>query len=175
MKYLGAVALALLVVQPVSAQTMDGMRVSVEPASITTTLGSTEEIRVTVHNDTDARIGPIAVHIDITDPRSETSVDPEDWTPFLTREVASLDPGEVQVLRWEIQPISSGSFSLYGVVLAPDAAELAASNVVTIDVEMTRTLNPEGVLPVAIGMPLIVGALLVANTRRHRTLRRRDT
>ena len=173
MKYLGAVAVALLVVQPLSIQNMNGMRVSVEPASITTTLGSTEQIHVTVHNDTDTRIGPIAVHIDITDPRSETSVDPEDWTPVLTREVASLDPGEIEVLRWEIQPISSGSFSLYGVVLAPDAAELAASNVVTIDVEMTRTLNPEGVLPVAIGMPLIVGALLVANTRRHGALRRR--
>lgn len=172
MRFFGAVAALVLMIQPAGALALERIEVSVEPASITTTLGSTEEVKVTVRNGGASKFGPIAVHIDITDPTSESSVDPEDWTPTLTREISSLEPGEVRSLKWDLQPISSGSFSLYAVVLAADATTLAASNVVTIDVQAVRTLNPEGVLPVAIAMPLITGGLLAAVLRRSRSSRR---
>jgi len=154
------------------AQIPPSLELSIEPTSINTTLGQTETVSVTVTNSANVSVGPLAVHIDITDPSSESSVDPEDWTPTLTQEVRELAAGESDTVVWEIQPISSGSFSVYVVALLPGSAELAVSKAVVVNVESSRVLNPQGILPVAVASPLLIGALLIVNLRRSSSLRR---
>ena len=63
-----------------------------------------------------------------------------------------------------MQPISSGQFVLYAVALTPGASDVASSNVLAIDVTEQRSLNPEGILPVAIAGPVIVGGLWLLQT-----------
>ena len=75
------------------------------------------------------------------------------------------------MVRWNAQPISGGQFVLYAVALAPGATDVASSNVLAINVTERRSLNPEGILPVSIGGPVLVGGLWLAQTR---LARRRD-
>ena len=57
---------------------------------------------------------------------------------------------------------------LYAVALTPGAADVASSNVLAIEVTERRSLNPEGILPVAIAGPVIVGGLWLFQTRLTR-------
>ncbi len=73
-----------------------------------------------------------------------------------------------------MQPISAGRFSLYIVVLRPAGSELTASNVAIIDVEDRRSLDPDGILPVAMGVPIVVGGLLMGQIGYRRRSWRDD-
>lgn len=169
---LAGLAIVLLEPVPIAAQEPTAVEIEVNPSSIDTTLGQTERVEVVVTNTSSESVGTLAVHIDITDPDGESSVDPEDWTPTLTREVGGLEPGESKSVIWSVQPISNGTFSMYAVALVSGSVDIAVSNAVTVRVASKRTLNPEGILPVAVASPLVVGTLLILNLRRSSALRR---
>lgn len=147
-----------------AAPRVSGVTVEIAPVARSVTLGDSLGVTVTVTNASDQPSADIVIHLDITDPASSSSVDPEDWTSTLTKRLGVLQPGETRTVDWDIQPISPGTFSAYAVAISPDATDLAASNVLAIDVADQRSLDPGGILPVAIGMPALVGALLVART-----------
>lgn len=142
--------------------------VILEPDGSSVVLGGSERLSITVTNTGDEASAPLAVHLDVTDPAESWSVDPEDWTATLTKPVGVLAAGETAVVDWEIQPISPGTFSVYAVVLSTELDTVAASNVMRISVADERSLNPGGILPVAIGAPTVVGALLVVQLRMSR-------
>lgn len=166
---MSGLAIAVLMAAPATAQSSNEVVVAITPTSIDIALGETVGIKVTVTNRGESSLGSLAVHIDVTDPTSASSVDPEDWTPTLTRQVPPLAPGQSVDVPWEIQPISGGSFSLYAVVLAASSPDVTVSNAVAVHVTYHRTLNPQGVLPVAIASPLVIGALLIFTLRRRFT------
>ncbi|MDH4076217.1 MAG: hypothetical protein OEW29_09800, partial [Acidimicrobiia bacterium] len=71
---------------------------------------------------------------------------------------------------WQLQPISPGTYSIYAVALSAGVDNTTVSNIATVDVADQRSLNPGGILPVAIAAPAITGGLLALQTRRrHRT------
>ena len=164
-----------LVGMPTSgAQSLDDVSVVIEPTARTVVLGESFDLRITVTNDGTEPTVPVVVHIDVTDPATSTSVDPEDWTATLSKRAGVLAPGSTIDVDWNIQPISAGSFALYAVALSPEADTVAASNVLVVDVLDQRSLNPGGILPVAIGAPLVVAALLVTQLRTARRAPRRE-
>lgn len=59
-------------------------------------------------------------------------------------------------------------------VLRPAGSELTASNVAIIDVEDRRSLDPDGILPVAMGVPIVVGGLLIGQIGYRRRSWRDD-
>jgi hypothetical protein len=149
----------------------DTIVVRIEPTSSAITLGGNLDLRVTLTNTGARSSPPLIVHLDVTDPDRSTSVDPEDWTSTLSKPVAPIAGGDTVTVAWNIQPISSGTFTVYAVALAPDAQDLATSNVLRVDVADQRTLNPDGILFVAIGAPALVGALLLLQLRLARRTR----
>ena len=168
----GAAATVLLVVAlaPAGAVSADSqLEVRVEPLELTVDVGERVELTVTVTNRSTEPSAPLAAHLDITDPTGSESVDPEDWTATLTRQVGVLEGGATETITWPMTPISGGSFVAY-VLLIPTEGEqvLTASNVVGIVVDERRTLNPQGVLPVAAGAPVLIGLLLVGQRWRAR-------
>ncbi|MDH3500660.1 MAG: hypothetical protein OEM97_11090, partial [Acidimicrobiia bacterium] len=124
------VAIVLASSTPVLAQDDRGLVVVVSPPTVETTLGSTVDIEVAVTNHGTTTVDEFVVHVDITDPGLEGSVDPEDWTATLTLPGGSLGPGETLVQTWPLQPISGGRFTLYAVALTPGSAAVASSNAV---------------------------------------------
>lgn len=165
----GIPAALVLHAGPASAVGAPGdLSVSIEPATATVVLGDTFDVQVSVTNATGAATEPLAVHLDVTDPAAETSVDPEDWTPTLNRTVGSVAAGETATVRWALQPIAGGTFAVYAVALSQGSDSLAASNVHLVTVQEQRSLNPSGILPLAVGAPALVGALLLVQVRRSR-------
>jgi uncharacterized repeat protein (TIGR01451 family) len=171
------VALLIVGAHPASSQDsppVGDIGVTVSPTEAQAVLGESIGFTVTVTNTGTAEAGDLVAHLDITDPTQEKSVDPEDWTPTLSRPLDPIAAGATATLTWEVQPISAGRFSLYSVVLRPGGSELTASNVVTIDVEDRRSLNPDGILPIALGVPIVVGGLLVGQIGYRRRSWRDD-
>ena len=142
--------------------------VVMEPERSDVDLGDSIDLRITVTNASNSDRNDLVVHLDVVSPDREGSVDPEDWTATLTQPIGALAAGTSTTIDWTIQPISPGSFLVYGVVLAPDGAGVAPSNVMTVSVTDRRSLNPQGVLPVVIIVPLAVGLLLADRLRRQR-------
>ena len=151
-----------------AAQSLDEVLVEVTPVTADVALGATIDLTVTVTNTSAEARNDLIAHIDITSPERDGSVDPEDWTATLSQFVGPLEAGASATIGWSIQPISPGTFLVYAVALAPDAPDVAGSNVLTVSVEDQRSLNPQGVLPVVIIVPAAVGALFVWRLRRNR-------
>ena len=159
---LAAILAAALTAAPAAgASGPESVELIRSPAQATIRLGETIDLEVTVTNTSDGPTEELAIHIDVTDPGSRSSVDPEDWTSTLTRFVGPIDPGATVTARWEIQPISGGTFTVYAVALAAGSRNLTASGATLITVDEQRSLNPEGV-PVALAAPLLVGGLFLA-------------
>lgn len=163
----GLLSMVMLAV-PAAGQTGGSIQVEVSPTRIDATLGDSFDIEVTVTNLSDDATASLVAHIDITDPAQSTSVDPEDWTETLSQTIGVIPPGGTQSASWTLQPISPGSFSLYAVALSRDNDQVQASSATIIDVAFVQTLNPEGVLPVVVAGPIVVGALLSMVVRRNR-------
>lgn len=147
--------------------------VRVEPTTSALSLGGNLDLRITMKNSGAQSSPPLVIHLDITNPDRSTSVDPEDWTATLSKSVGRIAGGDTITVDWSIQPISSGTFAAYAVALSPGAADLATSNVSRIDVADQRTLDPNGILVAAIGVPSLVGALLLLQIRLARRTRDR--
>jgi len=103
----------------------------------------------------------LAMNIINLDARGDV-VDPEDWSPQRTQYIeAGLAPGESASLSWRINAILDGDYMVYLVVIPSPSGEGATSLPVSspgvhlVVTPFTR-LNPRGVLPYAIGGPLLV-------------------
>ena len=148
------------------------LTVSVAPGRLSTSVGTPVDVKITVVN-TDTKPTPeMAIHIGITEPRMDGSVDPEDWTPTLTKSIGEIGSGKQVTESWTLTPIGRGDFVLYAVAIdanaGVDPATLAVSNGVPVHVDEKRSVNPQGVLPLAIAMPTLIGMALLW---RHRRLR----
>lgn len=168
---LASITLALLLAAaPIALASAEAeLEVRVEPGALTVDVGAGIDLIVTVTNHGSEPSQPLAAHLDITDPTSSGSVDPEDWTATLTRQVGVLEAGATETIRWPMTPISGGRFVAYVLLIPTEGNQaLTASNVIEVVVDEQRTLNPQGVLPVAAATPLLIGLLLVGQRQYAR-------
>jgi hypothetical protein len=146
--------------------------VEIEPASSSVTLGDTVDLLVTVSNRGPEATQPLTVHIDILAPDRSSSVDPEDWTSTLNRELGVVAPGGTAQMHWTVQPISAGTFVAYAVALPitlpMSGGDLSASKGAEVVVVDRRSLNPGNIVPLAVAAPVLVGGLLGFQLRRAR-------
>ncbi len=88
-------------------------------------------------------------------------VDPEDWSPQRTQYIEMLGPGQSANLSWIINTILDGNFMVYMVLLpSPDGQEATTQPVASSGIHLTVTpftrLNPSGILPYALGVPVVL-------------------
>ena len=100
-------------------------------------------------------------------------VDPEDWSPQRTQYVEPLAPGQSVNLDWRVNAILDGDFMVYMVAIpnpgTPDAtSQPAASSGIHLTVTPYTKLNPGGVLPYAIGGPVLLGLVIFFVYRQRR-------
>jgi ABC-2 type transport system permease protein len=92
-------------------------------------------------------------------------VDPEDWSPQRTQYVDALPAGESATHSWRVNAILDGDFMVYMVVIpAPNGPEATSQPLASSGIHLTVTpftrLNPAGVLPYAIGGPVVLGLVI---------------
>jgi hypothetical protein len=174
-RVLVAVFVALLTASGLaaSAQTAAGapeLSLRMSRIRISTSLGDKFTFRSTVVNHGPTAARGLIAHLNIFGLDSSVYVDPEDWSSNRTRYLPALAPHEVRKVTWTVTAVNSGSITIYVAVLPRHAAgQVAVSSPLHVEIAKRRTLNSGGVLPLALGIPALLGlTALGVRARRQR-------
>jgi ABC-2 type transport system permease protein len=151
----------------------EALQISIDADVITVKTGDRVEYNTVVTNN-GAELAPpliVAMNVINLDAKGDV-VDPEDWSPQRTQYIDSLAPGESASLHWIINTILDGDYMVYMVLIpAPTSQETTSHPIATSGIHLTVTpftrLNPGGVLPYAIGAPVILLAIIYFVYRRR--------
>jgi ABC-type transport system involved in multi-copper enzyme maturation permease subunit len=159
---------------PAAAVVKMPLEVSIDKADTTVRAGIPLMFNTVVKNSGAERSQPVIVAMNIINLNKQGEVvDPEDWSPQRTQYLEGLDPGEASTLAWRVNAILDGDFMVYMVAIpAPGSADATSQPVASSGIHLTVTpytkLNPGGVLPYAIGGPVLLGLLMTVVYRRRR-------
>ena len=131
----------------------------------------------TVINNSTTESVPLIVAMNIInlDAQGEI-VDPEDWSPQRTQYIELISPGDSITLNWRVNCILDGDYMVYMVVVPEPQGQNATSQpIASSGIHLTVTpftkLNPGGVLPIAIGAPILILVIIYfVNRRRHKQI-----
>jgi hypothetical protein len=128
-----------------------------------------------VRNKSGKPSGPIILAMNIIRLNTKGDVvDPEDWSPQRNQYIEEgLAPGDSSTHAWRVNAILDGDFMVYMVAMAaPPNATTSTQPVASPGIHLTVTpftkLNPGGVLPYAVGGPVLLGLLMTVVYRRRR-------
>jgi hypothetical protein len=157
-----------------SASRGGGLELSMSRTQVATQLGDSFGFSSSITNIAATPRSGLVAHLNIVSLSKGVYVDPEDWSSERTQYLAPLQPGQSARLSWKVESVNGGHFAVYVVVLpdqSPGTAHqgLAVSPAVDVRVTEHRTLNSGGVLPLALGVPALLGlAMLGARVRRRK-------
>ena len=157
------------------ASAQEALDIRVQPTSVNTTLGEDLTLTVYLTNSSKTPTPLMTAHLMIVDPDEGFPLDPEDWTNEITRKVSPLEAGESTNLEWIIRPIMEGAHAMFVVLVPADPRANAlprSSVIVPISVGPSQA-DLRLAVPVAIGMPMLIGIVIViqiALDRRRRLL-----
>lgn len=100
------------------------------------------------------------------DPGHEQPVDLEDWSAHKAIVIASLPPGNSETMDWPLRLIQAGRYRIMVSVAEKRAEMVFISRFIDFSVKQKPVIESRRILPVAIGMPLLVG--LFMGWRLHR-------
>ena len=129
--------------------------------------GDSIEFKTVLTNTGTGTTPPVIVAMNIINlSKSGDVVDPEDWSPERTQYVDGLAPGKSVTMPWTVDAVLDGNYMVYLVGIPQPAGPGTSSEVVTspglhLTIGAFSNLNPSGVLPYTIGVPLVVLAIIV--------------
>lgn len=162
-------AVLLLVVSPALAQAADpAWNIEIDREYEMLQTGDEIEFHTRVtYGGAEDKSPPLIVAMNIINLEGDGDpVDPEDWSPERTQYIDALAQGGSVDLDWTVTPILEGDYMVY-MVIVPEPGQPGAtsqpisSSGIHLTVEQFTALNPGGVLPVAIGVPLLLVLVVV--------------
>lgn len=93
------------------------------------------------------------------DKGNEQPVDLEDWSAHKAVTAAALGPGQSLQTDWPMRLIQSGTYRVVISAVSRNSTALTASPFADFTVRQKPVVESERVLPVAIGIPLLLGGL----------------
>jgi ABC-2 type transport system permease protein len=158
------------------AQQPGDLQIAVDLETAVVKTGDKVEFDTLITNSSADESPPLIVAMNIINLDAEGDVvDPEDWSPERTQYIQDLAGGESETLSWIINTILDGDYMVYMVVIPePDGTEATSQPVASAGIHLTvmpfTRLNPGGVLPFAIGVPVLVavGTYVAFRLRRRR-------
>ncbi|MGZ4480638.1 MAG: hypothetical protein ACXVY5_00400 [Gaiellales bacterium] len=145
--------------------------ISVDRWTVVTSVGGSFTIHTTIANPGTAPAGGLVAHLNVLSLRDGVYVDPEDWSSHRTRYLEPIPPGGTTTTAWGLKAVNAGTFAVYVAVLPVSSAARPpiTGPAVRISVAGRSTLDPGGILPLAVGIPaLIAAATAVQYARRRR-------
>jgi hypothetical protein len=135
--------------------------VTLEPLRIHTKLGRNVRIMGTFTNHASTTTAPLIAHLNVLSLKSGVEVDPEDWSTHRTRYLGTLPAGASQTITWKVHAITTGDIALYVAVIPQAGVNRApvTGRTVQLAVAGRRTLNSGGILPLALGIPALLGLM----------------
>jgi hypothetical protein len=155
------VALAAAAFAVGTAQAAAPVTVGVDRIQVTTQLGHKFHFRSTFRNAGTAPVGGLIAHLNVLSLKSSVYVDPEDWSSHRTKFLPPIPAGGSLTVNWPMEAVNHGSFDVYVTLVSPDAAGRppAIGPAVHIAVADRKTLNSGGIVPLALGIPALLGLL----------------
>ncbi len=158
----------------------DVLPVASAPAAVTValdrtvadaTLGGTFSFDATVRNESAQPVSGLIAHLNVLSSDPSVYVDPEDWSSHRSQFLDVLPAHSSATLRWPVQAVTAGPAIVYVAVTDPAAKTVAVSGPLQVTVPQRATINAGGIVPLALGIPAVVLALLVFTALRRRHLR----
>jgi hypothetical protein len=177
---LAALLAGILVGAPAAhgAQPPGSVEVAVDRATLARALGERFAFTSTVTNRGSTPVTGLIAHLNVLSLRPGVYVDPEDWAGERTRYLPPIPAGGSTTVTWHMQAVNAGTFGIYVAVLSGPFAERPPITARTIEltVEKRTALSGGGVLPLALGIPALLGLLTLGlrlrrNDRRPRASR----
>jgi hypothetical protein len=136
-----------------------GLSGSNDRAAIATKLGHKFVFHSTIRNNGTASAGGLVAHLNVVDLSGHTYVDPEDWSSHRTRYLAPIPAGASTTVSWPMNAVNSGTIGVYVAVLPRSGAPVPPTTGPTLRVRIQdrKTLNSGGILPLALGLPALLG------------------
>ena len=164
-----AVVIAAFVVAAPAQAAVPDLSVAVDRTKISTTLGKDFVFRSTITNRGSSPTSRLVAHLNILSLRPGVYVDPEDWSENRTRYLAPLPAGGSTTLSWTVTAVNPGSLGVYVAVFPSSGAGRPATGpTLRAQIAERKTIDSGDVVPVAIGVPALLGALALGIRIRRR-------
>jgi hypothetical protein len=171
---IGMMVVSLLLASPVLAQEESPLTITVDTDARHVKTGDSVEFSTTITNNAGEASPPLIVAMNVINlDATGDVVDPEDWSPQRTQYIDGIGPGDSATQKWIINTILEGDFMVYMVLIPePESAETTSHPVTSGGIHLTvdpfTRLNPGGVLPFAIGGPILLLVITYFVYRRRR-------
>jgi ABC-2 type transport system permease protein len=150
------------------------LQIAIDKTSVVVKTGDNVKFHTMVTNSGMQATPPLIVAMNIINLDSTGEVvDPEDWSPERTQYLESIVPGASAKQSWTLNTVLSGNYMVYMVLIPTPGKDKATSQPVTskgihVRVKEFMRLNPEGILPFAIGIPVTLVLIMLAITQLRR-------
>jgi hypothetical protein len=169
--HVAVLAGSLLIGGIAPAHAANALTVTVDRARIETKLGHKFAFRSTIANHGPSAARGLVAHLNVLSFDSAVYVDPEDWSSHRTRYLTPIPAGGSTTIEWRMQAVNAGSFAVYVAVLRRSPAALPTTGrAIDVGIAKRTTLNSEGILPLALGIPAVLGVLALTLRLRRRRL-----
>jgi hypothetical protein len=137
--------------------------VTVDRAQISTKLGGKFAFRSIVTNRGSAAVSGLIAHLNVLSLKDGVYVDPEDWASNRTRYLDPIPPGGSITTTWKMQAVNDGDFGIYVAVLPESgvARPPTTGPAIHLAVAERKTLNAGGIVPLALGIPALLGLMTI--------------
>jgi len=127
-----------------SAKTLDG------------TAGDYSTVKAEINNTSPLQLSNITTYLSLVDTGTKLPVDLEDWSAEKGLFIGTIDAGQILPLVWKVHFVKSGTYTL-SIIANIEGQEKPITSMLTyFNVKPKKNLDPEHVLPVALGEPLII-------------------
>jgi ABC-2 type transport system permease protein len=175
---ISVLVLCLLASPIASVRALQGegtLQITIDEAYQQVKTGDTVEFNTRVTNSGSEASPPLIVAMNVINlDAAGDVVDPEDWSPQRTQYIDTLAAGATADTHWIINTILEGDYMVYMVLIPePENSESTSHPVATSGIHLTvapfTRLNPGGVLPYVVGVPLLVlvGTVILYRLRRR--------
>ncbi len=131
-------------------------------ATLSGKAGQYVKLPATVMNTSNAPVKDVVAYVSLVDVTrgQQAPVDLEDWSAHRAVTIPALAPGQSKDVSWSLRLVKGGNYVVYANAIAGGSTKASVGQEVPLSVKAQKNLNPGGVLPVAIGVPIVAGAVL---------------
>jgi hypothetical protein len=148
------------------------MTVQLDRTHVSTSIGKKFTFTTTVRNDGDQSLGGLAAHLNVLSSDPGVFVDPVVWSSLRTRYLAPIPAHGATKNGWTVTAVNSGSITSFVAILPRHGSgSIVVSEPLRVEIAKRRTLNSGGVLPLALGLPALLGLSLLGTRVRRRSSR----
>lgn len=163
-----ALALAALIGALCLASGAQATTVELDRTHVSTEIGGHFTFATTIRNTGGQPLQDLVAHLNVLSSDPGVYVDPEDWSSQRTRYLPTLPGHGSTRVTWNVQAVNSGHLTIYVTALPRyRGGTIAVSEPLRLEVAARRTLNSGGVLPLALGIPGLIGGAAVATRLRR--------